>query len=111
MGHGMRESLIWSLAGAMIAIGLETLYKTRGAEGAGFPLWAVIPAIALTYCIYKALTTSEATWLITMAGYSLFTVLVRVVVSSAILHEAVARGNAVAASALLVASIIGRLWV
>lgn len=67
----------WAALGAMIAVSLEWWYRTRGT----YPLWLIPPALALNYCIYKLLTTSNDNgmgYLSSIAIFSGMTALLRV---------------------------------
>lgn len=98
-------SLVWAALAAIIAIGLEILYR----QSSNFPVLAIIPAIILTFCIYKTMFYSE-TLLLGVAAFSMFTLLMRIAASVIILNEPLVKGNLVVAGLLLTAQVVGRLW-
>ena len=103
----MTSSLLWAMAGAFIAIALETVYR----QAETFPLWATIPALLLTLCIWQALRAPDGpSYLVTIAGFNLFALGARALSSHFILNEPVVRGNLAAILLLAVAVVVGKVW-
>ena len=100
----MNTFIIAGLAGTL-AIVLETIYRRAD----GFPLWAIIPGALLTYLVYRNIHGAP-TLLVGAAAFSCATLLSRMVVSSAVLHEPVIRGNLAAAVLMLLAVTVGYTW-
>ena len=98
-------TLMWAFAAAAIAVPLELVYRRADS----WPLWAVLPGALLTYCIYRTIHAGPS-YILAIAGFSMFTLLLRVAVSGLVLGEAITRGNLVAALALFIGVVFGRLW-
>ena len=98
-------SILWAFIGAAIAISLEVVYR----RSESWPIWCAIPALVLTYAVYKSLNNGPSLLAFAVA-FSLFTTVGRIAVSPLLLHEEVSKGNMVAAVALLVGTVISRVW-
>lgn len=91
--------LMWPALGGLIAIFLEVTYRRADS----FPLWAIIPALMLTYCIYRVVSNTDTSYLLAIAAFNVFALTARVGASLLIFHEPLVRGNLVALSAFVVA--------
>ena len=98
--------MIWALAAAALAVFLEYTYRTSG-----FHWWCLPVGALLTYLVYQTIRPENApSLLVGIASFSLGTVLARMVLSQFVLGEPLVKGTLVAAAALLVANVAGRLW-
>ena len=57
--------MVWSIASAALAVGMEWWFRSYGT----WPLWFVLPAVAVNYCIYRLVTGSDSL----IGGIILFT--------------------------------------
>ena len=57
--------MIWALASAALAVGMEWWFRSHGT----WQLWAIFPAVAVNYCIYRLVTGSASL----ISGIILFT--------------------------------------
>jgi len=98
----------WAVVASTTAITAETLFR-RGWNW-GDNLWLFLPlAVALNYGIFR-LVTGGPTLIVSIAAFSLCTVVMRSLVSEFILGEHLRQGNLVAAAALAVGVIVGTFW-
>lgn len=99
---------LWAFMGAFVAVGLEVVYRQVSIP---FQWWWSFPAACwVTFCVYKTINGNPSTYLVAMATYSLATCVIRLAVSSTILHEPLSKGNLVAGVMLLTAVVVGKLW-
>lgn len=100
-------TLPWAMAGGLLAIILETIYR-RSTDG-----WPIIPAIligtALTYCVYRNVNGGSSL-ILAAAAFNLSTIIIRGGVSMWVLKEPLSRGNGAAVLLLLLAVVIGKFW-
>jgi hypothetical protein len=99
------SSLFWPTLGAILAIGLEITY--RRAES--FPLWALLPALALTFAVYQTIQHAPSL-IVGVAIFTLGTLVLRMAASQWILDEPVVRGNLAAALLMTLAVVVGKVW-
>ena len=98
-------SILWSVLAALLAVGLEVVYRRADV----WPLWCAVPALLLTITIYNALHSGPS-MLIVLVTFGFLSGVLRMVASHWILGEEVVRGNMVAGVALLVGAVVSRLW-
>lgn len=96
--------LFWSLVAGAIAASLEIVYRQQD----HWPLWAAVPAVALSYALYRAINGGP-TFLLALVAFSAFALAIRTTASVFIFHEPLVRGNLLALGAFIVA-MAGKYW-
>lgn len=100
------NSLLWAFAAASIAVPLEIAYR-RSTDG--FPLWAIFPAVLLSFFIYKTLHGGP-TYLTALAVFNVVVLAMRAGASHFLLDEPISGANMLAAGFMGLAAGSGMIW-
>lgn len=93
----------WAMAGAGIAVALEYSYRVHAGSFLSM-LWWVLPAnVAISYTVYRLVTSPNTTLIDAFIYWSLSTVSARVFVTVALLGDPVKTGTWVALGLLICA--------
>ena len=101
---------LWSIAAALIAVGLEYLYRVLPGPWWHY-LWIWIPcSTVISYSIYTLVTQPGVPLFAALIIWSLAVIFTRVFVTIALLHDHVSPGNWAALACLLAARIAQVVW-
>ena len=100
---------MWGLLGGFTAVALETAYR----KGFGWGNWqealiVALPALLVTFCVYKILNSSDS-FFFALVWFGLMTTVARIAVGFLYLREPASWTTLVAVAALTVASGV-KLW-
>ena len=95
---GKMIGLLWSLLAAGLASFMEVVYR----QSDTFPVWLIVPAVALSYALYRTVHGGPS-FMMALVAFSAFTICIRALASVFLFHETLVRGNLVALFAFVVA--------
>ena len=99
--------LAWPIIAGITAVTMETIFR-KNAE-VGWQLWFMVPAVVINYLYFKTFQGASSL----MVGaiiVALSLIITRSIYSQFALHEAVTKGNLVAALVLAAGAAIAYLW-
>lgn len=100
----------WGFAGASVAILCEYLYRVLPGSWWSY-LWAWIPLqVGVGYCVYRLVTAPGTSLLDAFVVWTFSTIVLRIIVSVALLHDKVPNGTWAALALIVVARIAQVSW-
>jgi hypothetical protein len=102
--------ILWSIAGGVVAIGAEYLYRTLpGPWSAHWWLWTPI-TVLISLCVWHIVNTPGASLLSAFVIWTSTTIVLRTFVCLVLLKDPVSSGTWAAMGLIVLARIIQQVW-